>query len=160
MIAKVLIPAPAGYPLPLLMAHLSVRQPVVMQISKKQQHFPVSCRLHWRQLWISDYMRQFQWSAHSWVWAHCLHLGLSQTLPQHLQNLNFLSVTMVSSLGISVGLECLQAPSTEIPLWVITRFIKRLLDKFQSSSYSPFSQELLGHSPVEKQLASSVKWGA
>lgn len=40
MTAKVLIPAPAGYPLPLLMAHLSLRQPVVMQISKTSNISP------------------------------------------------------------------------------------------------------------------------
>lgn len=35
MIAKVLISAHAGYPLPLLMAHLSVRRCELTQISKK-----------------------------------------------------------------------------------------------------------------------------
>lgn len=58
MIAKVLIPARAGYPLSLLMAHLSIGWRELTQISKKQQntqqHFTASCRLYWREVGIGD----------------------------------------------------------------------------------------------------------
>lgn len=144
-----------------LCPYLSVRHQELTQTHRKQPNTNTTSqcpadspgeRLESVVRWDSPYNRLllpgFGLTAHT-QGCHKLCLSICYQL-------NSLSETPVSSLGISVKPEWLQAPSADrFPSESQHRFIERLFHKFQSSSSVPHSQELVEHRTLENQIPSS-----